>query len=202
MKRLVFCSGLLASAMALAVEAILPEAVALMPGGEAVAVAERGGCQVSVRDLQGKELKAFAATKREGGFLGLFATEVPLPVTGVAVAADGTLFWTAENGNEGLLMREDGERVVTGNRPMSPVLSPDGKFLYLCNRFDATVQKYDAKSLKLLAETKAVREAHGCALGKDGKLLFVINLLPDDATEPVKWTAARVTVIEIGRAHV
>lgn len=196
MKRLVFCAGLVASAMALAVEAVLPEAVALMPGGEAVAVAERGGCQVSVRDLQGKELKAVKATKREGGFLGLFATEVPLPVMGVAVAPDGTLYWTAENGNEGLLMREDGEQVVTGNRPMSPVLSPDGQFLYLCNRFDATVQKYDAKTLKLLAETKAVREAHGCALGKDGKLLFVINLLPDDATEPVKWTAARVTVID------
>ncbi|MGN0885682.1 MAG: hypothetical protein ACI4RT_01665 [Candidatus Spyradenecus sp.] len=196
MKRLVFCVGLLMSAVALAVEAILPEAVALMPGGEAVAIAERGGCQVSVRDLQGKEMKAFAATKREGGFLGLFATEVPLPVTGVTVAADGTLFWTVENGNEGLLMREDGERVVTGNRPMSPVLSPDGKFLYLCNRFDATVQKYDAKTLKLLAETKAVREAHGCALGQDGKLLFVINMLPDDATEPVKWAAARVTVID------
>ena len=196
MKRLVFCAGLVASAMALAVEAVLPEAVALMPGGEAVAVAERGGCQVSVRDLQGKELKAVKATKREGGFLGLFATEVPLPVMGVAVAPDGTLYWTAENGNEGLLMREDGEQVVTGNRPMSPVLSPDGQFLYLCNRFDATVQKYDAKSLKLLAETKAVREAHGCALGKGGKLLFVINMLPDDVTEPVKWTAARVTVID------
>lgn len=196
MKRLIFSVGLLASAAALAVEAVLPEVVALMPGAEAVAVGERGGCQVSVRDLQGRPIKAFQATKREGGFLGLFAKEVPLPVTGVAVAADGTLYWTAEDGNEGQLMCENGKSVVTGNRPMSPVLSPDGKFLYLCNRFDATVQKYDAQTLTLVAETKAVREAHGCALGKGGKLLFVINMLPDDVTEPVKWTAARVTVID------
>ena len=79
---------------------------------------------------------------------------------------------------------------------MTPTLSPDGKYVYVCDRFGAKVRKFDAKTLECLAEAPAVREANGCALGKDGKLLFVINMLPDDAAEPVKYVAARVTVID------
>ncbi len=196
MKRLVLLACLFAAIRSFSTEALLPETVCMSPAGEALVVGERGGCRVTVRDFEGKVLREIPAVKREGGFFGLFTKTVPLAVTGVCTAPDGAIYYTVEDGNEGRLCREDGSFVVTGNRPMSPVVSPDGKVIYVCNRFDATVQKYDAATLKLLAETKAVREAHGCALGKDGKLLFVINLLPDDATEPVKVVAARVTVID------
>ena len=196
MKYMTLLFGLLISMALSAVEALLPETIALLPGAEQVAIGERGGCAVSVRDLQGKVVRRLPAVKETGGFLGFFTEQVPLPVTGVAAAADGTLYFTAEDGNEGRLFREDGTSVITGNRPMSPVLSPDGRFLYLCNRFDATVQKYEAATLKLVASAKALREAHGCALGAEGKLLFVINMLPDDVAEPVKYTASSVTVID------
>jgi DNA-binding beta-propeller fold protein YncE/cytochrome c peroxidase len=149
-----------------------------------------------VRGLDGSVIRSLDATKKVGGFFGLFAEEVGLQVTGACVAPNGTIFYTAEDGNEGRLYREDGAFVVTGNRPMAPIVSPDGQFVYLCNRFDATVQQYDAQSLKLLQSVKCVRETHGCVLGKDGKYLFVINLLPDCATEPVQWVAAQVTVID------
>ncbi len=119
------------------------------------------------------------------------------PVTGLTLGKNGTIYYTLDNGNEGKLCRSDnGASVVTGNTPMSPVFSPCGKYVYLCNRFDATVQKYDAETLQLLATAKAVREPHGLALGKFGTLLFAINLLPDDVTEPVKYTAAKVTIID------
>lgn len=199
MKHLTLFACLLATLSFAQAEALLPETLCMTPKGDALIVGERGGCKVSVRDFAGKELKALTATKKVGGFLGLSflgGETVAMPVTGVTAAPDGTLYYTADDGNEGRLIREDGEYVVTGNRPMTPVVSPDGKFVYVCNRFDATVQKYDARSLELLASAKAVREANGCVLGKDGKLLFVINLLPADATEPVKYVAARVTVID------
>ncbi len=196
MKHLTMLACLLAAFSFVQAEALLPETLCLTPKGDALVVGERGGCKVSVRDFSGKELRSVASEKREGGFLGLFADKVPLPVTGVAVAPDGTLFYTAEDGNEGRLCREDGAYAIVGNRPMTPVVSPDGKYVYVCARFDATVRKYDAETLELLATAKAVREANGCALGKDGKLLFVINMLPDDAAEPVKYVAARVTVID------
>lgn len=190
MKSLMFLFGLAVTSVVFAGRAILPETVCLMPSGDALAIGERGGCAVTVRDFEGKVLKRFPVELMVDGRL------QGAPVTGVGVAPDGTLFWTVEAGNEGRLFREGGVSVITGNRPMSPVVSPDGKFVYVCNRFDATIQKRDAKTLALVAEAKALREAHGCALGKDGKLLFVINMLPDDVTEPVKYTAARVTVVE------
>ncbi len=196
MKALVIVAGFLTAFSFAHAKALLPETLCLTPQGDALVVGERGGCKVSIRDFCGKEQRTIASEKSVGGFLGLFSKRVPLPVTGVAVAPDGTIFYTAEDGNEGRLCRSDGAFVIAGNRPMSPIVSPDGRFVYVCNRFDATIQKYDAASLRLLASAKAVREAHGCALGQGGKLLFGINLLPDDATEPVQQVAARVTVVD------
>ena len=185
-----------AAAVAQAADYLLPETICLTPKGDALVIGERGAGKVSVRDFQGKELRSVTAVKKVGGFLGLFREERTLPVTGIAMAQDGTLFYTADDGNEGVLFREGEDPVPAGNRPMTPTLSPDGKYVYVCDRFGAKVRKFDAKTLECLAEAPAVREANGCALGKDGKLLFVINMLPDDAAEPVKYVAARVTVID------
>ena len=197
MKRLMMFACLLAAtATAWGADYLLPETIRLTPDGQGLIIGERGAGTVSVRDFQGKELRAVKAIKKTGGFLGLFQDETTLSVTGIAAAPDGTLYYTADDGNEGRLFREDGEWVVTGNRPMTPTLSPDGKYVYVCNRFDANVQKYDAQTLELLATAPAIREANGCALGQDGKLLFVINMLPDDAAEPVKYVAAKVTIVD------
>lgn len=173
-----------------------PETISLSPNADRLIIAEkRSGC-VSERSLDGTLLRSFPAIKRMGGFFGLFQDSVSLPVTGAAVAPDGTIYYTAEDGNEGRLFCSDGRSVVTGNGAMAPIVSADGRYVYLCNRFDANVQQYDAKSLTLLNTAKCIRETHGCALGKDGKLLFVINMLPDDTTEPTGHVAAKVTVIE------
>ena len=181
---------------AFAADILLPETMSMMPDGKSVAIGERRAGRVTVRDFDGKVLRTVSVTKTSGGFLGVGGTQTELPVTGVTVAPDGTLFYTSEDGNDGRLYRENGPSVISGNRPMSPVVSPDGKYVYVCNRFDANVKKFDAKTLQCLATAKAVREAHGIALGKDGKLLFVINLLPDDVTEPIGRVSAKVTVID------
>ncbi len=173
-----------------------PETLSFTPEKDALVVAEKRACRVTVRGLDGSVQTSYDAIKREGGFFGLFAEKIGLPVTGACVAPDGTIFYTADDGNEGRLFRADGEFVVTGNYPMSPIVSADGRYVYVCNRFDATVQQYDAATLKLLNTAKCVRETHGCALGKDGKLLFIINMLPDDVTEPAGKVSAKVTVID------
>ena len=194
--RLTLLLVLFSVALGLRAEALLPETLALAPSGDKVLVGERRSGCATLRALDGTLLETYRAEKRTGGFLGLFRTRVPLPVTGVAFAPDGTAFYTADDGNEGRLFRGDGASAIAGNRPMGPVVSPDGRHVYLCNRFDATIQKYDAKTLKLLATARAVREPHGCALGADGKKLFVANMLPDDPTEPTGHVAARVTVLD------
>lgn len=197
---------LLASLLMLGVSAqatyLSPETISFTPQKDALVIAEKRAGRVTVRDLDGTLKGAYGATKQTGGFFGLFTDMVSLPVTGACVAPDGTIFYTADDGNEGRLFRADGESVITGNYPMAPIVSADGRYVYVCNRFDATVQQFDAATLKLLNTAKCVRETHGCALGKDGKLLFVINMLPDDATEPVGRVSAKVTVIDTATFNV
>ena len=196
MKRLLTIACVLGMASWLQAEYLLPETISLTPDGKALIIGEKGAGKVSIRDFSGKELETYEAGTAPWWTFGL-GDHPNLPVTGAAMSPDGSdLFYTADNGNAGRLYNKAGKFVVTGNCPMTPTVSPDGKYVYVCNRFDNNVQKYDAKTLKLLATAPALREANGCALGKDGKLLFVINLLPTDAAEPVGYVAAKVTVVD------
>ena len=198
MKRLLTFACALGMASLLQAEYLLPETISLTPDGKALIIGEKGAGKVSIRDFSGKELASYDADIAPWWTFGL-GDNSTLQVTGATMSPDGSdLFYTADNGNEGRLFNKAGDSVVTGNCPMTPTVSPDGKYVYVCNRFDNNVQKYDAKTLKLLATAPALREANGCALGKDGKLLFVINLLPTDAAEPVGYVAAKVTVVDTG----
>ncbi len=202
MTRYLLLAGLISFGFAAKAQYLSPETVAMTPQKDALIIAEKRAHRVTVRDLNGVIKASYGAEKYTGGFFGFFKDQVKLPVTGACVAPDGTIFYTADDGNEGRLFRADGESVITGNYPMAPIVSADGRYVYVCNRFDATVQQYDAATMKLLKSAKCVRETHGCALGKDGKLLFVINLLPDDAAEPVKYVGAKVTVIDTATFNV
>lgn len=202
MTRYLLLAGLISFGFAAKAQYLSPETVAMTPQKDALIIAEKRAHRVTVRDLNGVIKASYGAEKYTGGFFGFFKDQVKLPVTGACVAPNGTIFYTADDGNEGRLFRADGESVITGNHPMAPIVSADGRYVYVCNRFDATVQQYDAATMKLLKSAKCVRETHGCALGKDGKLLFVINMLPDDAAEPVKYVGAKVTVIDTATFNV
>jgi len=85
--------------------------------------------------------------------------------------------------------------VPVGNGPMAPVLSPDGKILYVCNRFGNSVSFIDLAERKVIRTAPAVREPVAAALTPDGKLLFVANHLPDGPAN-VDYIAAKVSVID------
>lgn len=69
-----------------------------------------------------------------------------------------------------------------GHTPMAPVVSPDGKTVFFCNRFSredqADVFAWDIGSGKCRASAKAIREPVTMQLSKDGKYLWVVNHLP------------------------
>jgi len=69
-----------------------------------------------------------------------------------------------------------------GHMPMAPVISPDGKTLYFCNRFSrhdqSDVHAVDIASWKMKASAKAIREPITMNLSKDGQFLWVVNHLP------------------------
>lgn len=182
---------------------LLPNGMAMSPAGDTLAISEFGAKQIALTDLKGVPTRTIKLTYASGGFLGLFKEGADYPALSVTYSKDGkTIYATAENGNNGMLFAIDvqsgeiRESVITGNHPVGVIVSSDGQSVYICNRFDNTVQRYDAKSLKLMAEGKVLREPIGCILGVGDQLLLVANHLPNEVTEPVGITASSVSVLD------
>jgi YVTN family beta-propeller protein len=70
-----------------------------------------------------------------------------------------------------------------GHTPMAPVLSLNGKTLYICNRFDNNVSVIDIAACKELTRIPVQREPVAAALTLDGGFLFVANHLPAGAAD-------------------
>lgn len=67
------------------------------------------------------------------------------------------------------------ETISAGHTAMSPVCSPDGNTLYVCNRFNNSVSVIDVSKRKEIARVPVQREPVAAAITPDGKLLFVAN---------------------------
>jgi len=68
---------------------------------------------------------------------------------------------------------------AAGNGVCSPVLSGDGRALYVCNRYDNTVWLVRPDSGRVVARAEVQREPVSASLSSDGKCLAVVNLLPN-----------------------
>jgi YVTN family beta-propeller protein len=82
-----------------------------------------------------------------------------------------------------------------GHTAMAPVLSPDGKFLYVCNRFDDDVSIIDLELQRPLRRVKVQREPVAAGLTRDGRFLLVANLLHAGRAD-ANHVAATVSVID------
>ena len=75
--------------------------------------------------------------------------------------------------------------IPAGHSSEGIAVSPDGKWLYVCNRFNNNVVFIDLEQGKVSATVQAVKEPISVAVTPDGKLLVVANHLPLwPATEP------------------
>ena len=134
-------------------------------------------------------------------------TETPVPVnpTGLAVAADGDV-WVTGGVQNGELQRYTPEgklrqAVSVGHSPCAPVVSPDGRTVYVLNRFPARISAVDVARMTVVRTWPALREPVAAALGEGGRLLFVANMLPHGvATNEV--VSAAVTVVAVGTGAV
>ncbi len=126
---------------------------------------------------------------------------LPAEVSGLALSADDSKLYVTVAAPKGRVFVIDAKNYkVTGNisvghTPVAPVLSPDGKTLYVCNRFDNNVSVIDIASGKEAANISLPREPLAAAITADGKLLFVANHLPAGASDS-NYTAAEVSVID------
>ncbi len=119
--------------------------------------------------------------------------------SGIAVATNGTLYITG-GAEAGKLFKVNAAGKTTdslevGHTPLAPVVSADGKTVYVLNRFNNNVMVVDTDTMKIVATIPVVREPHAAVLAGRGKLLFVANHLPYvRATDDV--VAATVSVID------
>ena len=82
-----------------------------------------------------------------------------------------------------------------GHTPNCPVLSPDGKTLYVCNRFNNNVSVIDVSSGKTLGAIPVLREPVAAALTPDGSTLVVANHLPAGRSDQ-DYVAAAVSLLD------
>ncbi len=164
-----------------------PAAMAVAPDGRTLYVACRDG-----RKLLAVDAHAGAVTR---------SVRLPPAPGGIAIAPGGTrLFVTCAAPESTIVVLaapslETVRSFPAGHTATAPCLSPDGKRLYVCNRFDNEVAVIDASAGEKIAGVAVTREPVAAALTPDGRHLVVANHLP---LEPADGFLVRgeVTIID------
>ena len=113
-------------------------------------------------------------------------SSIPLPAmpTGLALHPDGTTLSVTCGIADGVVAVIDLVRdtviatIDAGHSPCSPVVSPDGARLYICNRFENSLSVIDMIDRRVVTTIPMLREPIAAAIIPDGGLLFVANHLP------------------------
>lgn len=126
--------------------------------------------------------------------------------TGIALSPSGDRLYVTAGISRGRVIVfsvESGQKLESyeaGHSPTAPVLSKDGKTLYVCNRFVNRVSAIDTASGSIRSQIPVEREPVSAALTRDGKRLLVANHLPAGAADQ-DYVAATISVIETSSHH-
>jgi DNA-binding beta-propeller fold protein YncE/cytochrome c551/c552 len=83
-----------------------------------------------------------------------------------------------------------------GHTPVSPVLSPDERSLYVCNRFNNEITQIDLTKRKPVRKYELVREPVSLVISGDGRYLFAGNFLPGGRSDASRVNSV-VSVIDL-----
>ncbi len=170
-----------------------PRDVAVAAGGKMLVVAQETANKIALLDV------GSGAVAKE--------VAVPGPATGVCVDKSGMKAYVTCGLPNGRVVVVDlgtgaiSSTIMVGHTPLSPVLSPDGKTLYVCNRFDNHVSVVDLSSGKETGRVVVPREPIAAAVSNDGSTLFVANHLPATAADGAYVTAV-ISIIDLGQKKV
>ena len=122
-------------------------------------------------------------------------------ISGVDLSSDGEKLYVTSGVYDGIVSIVDIKKaavtdtIKVGHSPIAPVVSPDGKMLYVCRRFHDSVLFIDLSTKKTVAEVDVVREPVAADITKDGKKLLVANFLPAGRVDG-DFAAAAVSIID------
>ena len=123
--------------------------------------------------------------------------EIP---TGIAIDGDKAYVTTFETvGRLNIMQLETGRveaSVPTGSGACFPLLSPDGKKVYVSNQFQNTVVEVDLAQRKVTRSVNVLREPRAKVLSPDGNFLFVVNYFPAQRAD-VDVVTSCVSVIDM-----
>jgi YVTN family beta-propeller protein len=124
--------------------------------------------------------------------------------SGLCLSADGKRLFVTCASTESRVCVVDAkivEQLPAGHTAMSPVLSPDGKTLFVCNRFNNDVSVLDLTTRTEIRRIPVRHEPVAAAITPDGKWLLVANHLPAGRAD-AEHVAAVVSVIDTERGAV
>jgi len=167
-----------------------PDSLIASEDGKTLYVACADACQVTWVELRGGTV-----TRR---------VDVPAEPTGLTLSPDGTkLIVTCAAATSTVVVLDAAsgdlmESIPAGHTATGPAISPDGKWLYVCNRFNNDVSVIDLAANKEVARIPAIREPIAAAVTRDGRAAVVANHLPHTRTDAAYDgdVAASVTVVD------
>ncbi|MGA3285597.1 MAG: c-type cytochrome [Verrucomicrobiota bacterium] len=127
--------------------------------------------------------------------------------SGLALSADGRqLFVTCAAPKSKVCVIDLAKLKIIGTIPaghtaMAPVVSPDGKTVFVCNRFNNDLSVIDLATKKEVRRLAVQREPVAADITKDGKFLLVANHLHNSRAD-VDYVAAAVSVIDVAAGKV
>lgn len=157
--------------------------------------------------LDGRRLFIACATANEVAVYDVESREIvrhiylPGPASGLALSPDGANLCVTCPGVKSKVLVVDAatgkmlKNFAAGHTAMAPVWSPDGKELYVCDRFNNSVEVLDWQRRKVVGSVGVEREPVAAAVTPDGKLLFVANHLHNGRADQGVVTAS-VSVID------
>lgn len=168
-------------------EYLSPVALAIDKDGKTLYVAESTASQVAIIDIASGKVSKNVSVSGEP--------------TGIALAADGSTMYVTIAGPDTVVdfvklpKGKVTDSVDVGHTAVAPVLNPDGKLLYICNRFDNNVGIIDLAAKKQIATIPVSREPIAMTITPDGKFLFVASHLISGAADG-EYAAALVSVVD------
>ncbi|HOJ59419.1 MAG TPA: cell surface protein [bacterium] len=147
-----------------------PETIVAGRDGKTLYIGEKTACQVAKLDGDPATIQS--------------RVSLPGEPTGLALSPDGHVLYVTCSSPAGTLCAVDTENMTlldtlpSGAGACAPALSPNGKTIFVCNRFENSVSQIDLNTKTEIHRYPVSREPIASALTPDGKTLAVAHHLP------------------------